>query len=552
VAEQEELDFRELFEALPGLFWAFDPEFRILAGTDAVVESGQRPREEVLGRKLLDAFPENPEEKGATGESSLFASLDRVRKTLKPDSMPLLKYDVIRSEEEGGGYETRYWSLLHTPYLDEGGQLRYIFQRAEDVTEYVRLKEHGSEQEELAGELRERTQQMESEILRRSEELTKKNDQLRRANEAKNEFLSRMSHELRTPLAAVMGFSELLSLSDLDEEKRDWASSILKAGRHLLALVDEVLDISRLESGDFSISLESIPVQPLLQEALELVRPLAEGREVTIHPPEVVAGSGYAVADNQRLKQVLINLLSNAIKYNRTGGEVRVRVRSNDGERLAIDVIDTGKGIDEASLTKLFTPFERLDAAGSDVEGTGLGLALSRTLVQGMGGAIEVDSVLGEGSTFTIELNRGEPAAVKTMVAEERELLAARTYSTERSLLYVEDTVANVRLIEEILTSRPSIHLLPAMMGGLGLELALEHQPDLILLDLHLPDIGGEKVLAHLRDDERTRDIPVVMLSADATKRTPGPLLEAGASAYLTKPIGVRQLLEVVDQYLGD
>jgi CheY-like chemotaxis protein/anti-sigma regulatory factor (Ser/Thr protein kinase) len=265
----------------------------------------------------------------------------------------------------------------------------------------------------------------------------------------------------------------------------------------------------------------------------------------------VLAGSGYAIADGQRLKQVLINLLSNAIKYNRAGGEVQVTVEAPDDNRLRIDVADTGKGIDEASLAKLFTPFERLDAAGSDVEGTGLGLALSRTLVEAMGGGIEVESTPGVGTTFRVELGRGEPAAVHIPDGEERKFLAKRTYGAERSLLYIEDTVANVRLVEEILRSRPSIRLLPAMMGRLGLELAFEHQPDLILLDLHLPDIGGEKVLAQLRDDERTREIPVVMLSADATKRTPRPLLEAGANAYLTKPIGVRRLLEVVDQYLG-
>ena len=163
-----------------------------------------------------------------------------------------------------------------------------------------------------------------------------------------------------------------------------------------------------------------------------------------------------------------------------------------------------------------------------------------------------MESTLGVGTTFRIELSRGEPAAVSALADEEQELLVPRAYAGERRLLYVEDTLANIRLVEAILRSRPSVHLLPAMMGGLGLELAREHLPDLVLLDLHLPDIGGEKVLAQLRADERTRDIPVVMLSADATRRTPGPLLEAGANAYLTKPIAVRRLLEVVDQYMGD
>ena len=168
-----------------------------------------------------------------------------------------------------------------------------------------------------------------------------------------------------------------------------------------------------------------------------------------------------------------------------------------------------------------------------------------------MHGTLTVSSTPGEGSTFTVELGRGEPAAVEAAATEEHALVASRTYDSERSLLYIEDTVANVRLVEEILNSRPSIRLLPAGMGSLGLELAAEHQPDLILLDLHLPDLDGDEVLARMRADKRTRDIPVVILSADATDRTPGPLLEAGAQAYLTKPIGVRELLEVVDAYVA-
>jgi CheY-like chemotaxis protein len=217
---------------------------------------------------------------------------------------------------------------------------------------------------------------------------------------------------------------------------------------------------------------------------------------------------------------------------------------------MRIAVADTGPGIDADSLERLFTPFERLNA-GADIQGTGLGLALSRSLVEAMGGTLTVSSTLGEGSTFVVGLARGEPAAVAAADGQDGEVLAVRSYDGERRLLYIEDTVANVRLVEEILSSRPSVRLLPAGQGSLGLELAAEHRPDLVLLDLHLPDIGGDEVLARLRADKRTKDIPVVILSADATDRTPAPLLEAGAQAYLTKPIGVRELLELVDTYVA-
>jgi CheY-like chemotaxis protein/two-component sensor histidine kinase len=324
----------------------------------------------------------------------------------------------------------------------------------------------------------------------------------------------------------------------------------LKAGQHLLRLVDEALDISRIEAGELSLSLEPVEITGLLEDAVELVQPLADGRGIAVHRPQISDGSGYVRADSQRLKQVLINLLSNAVKYNRDGGEVRVSVEAVGSDRIHIAVSDTGPGIDSDSLGKLFTPFERLNAA-ADVQGTGLGLALSRSLVEAMGGTLEVESAPGEGSTFTVELARGEPVAVAEAGTDERELIAERSYGGERRLLYIEDTVANLRLIEEILRSRPSIKLLPAGMGRLGLELAAEHRPDMILLDLHLPDIGGEEVLARLREEERTREIPVVILSADATERSRAPLLENGARGYLTKPIRVRDLLAVVDEFLA-
>jgi signal transduction histidine kinase len=485
-------DFRVLFESAPGLYLVLDPELRILAASDAYLAATKTVREEILGCGVFDVFPDNPDDANATGEGNLSSSLERVRQGCMPDTMAVQKYDIRRPVEEGGGFEVRYWSPVNSPVLDKHRRLRYIIHRVEDVTEFVSLKEHGGEQETIAGELRERAQQMEAEILRRSAELQEMNEELRTANEAKNEFLSRTSHELRTPLTAIMGFSELLTLAQLDDQPHEWSTTILKAGEHLLALVNEVLDISRIESKDLPISLEPVALAPMLEDAIELVRPLADSRRVIIRPPEMLAGSGYVLADNQRLKQVTINLLSNAVKYNREDGEVHVSVAADGEDRVRMTVKDTGNGIDEESLAKLFVPFERLDAAATSVEGTGLGLTLSRALIEAMRGTLGVDSTPGVGSMFWVELSREEPAAVQaTSDGEEHELLAERTYGGQRSLLYIEDTLANVHLIEEILRSRPSVRLLPAMLGGLGLELAREHRPDLILLDMHLPDINA-------------------------------------------------------------
>ncbi len=544
-----EPDFRALFEAVPGLYLVLDPSLVIVAVSDAYLRATMTRREDILGRHIFDVFPDNPDDPTATGVANLRASLERVLRLRKPDTMAVQKYDIRRPGAEGGAFEVRYWSPRNSPVLNARQQVEYVVHEVEDVTEFVRLQEREHEQEAVADELRERTAAMEREILRRSAELQDANAQLRAANSAKNEFLSRMSHELRTPLTAILGFSELLGLDLVDPDQRESVAMIRRAGEHLTALVNEVLDISRIESGTVSFSLEAVPVVKLLDDAVELMRPLADGLGVTIEPPSAT-GQSYVLADHQRVKQVLINLISNAIKYNHPGGEVRVHARSYGEDRVQLSVSDTGRGIPGESLERLFVPFERLDAASTGVEGTGLGLALSQSLVEAMGGTIAVSSTVGVGSTFVVELASCEPPVLDTRSGDDAGLLAVRRYPRRRSLLYVEDAIANVRLIEQILRRRPSIELVPAMLGQLGLDLAREHRPDLVLLDLHLPDLGGQDVLRHLRAEPATSAAPVVILTADATSSQLDALWEEGASAYLTKPIVVRELLETLDRFL--
>jgi signal transduction histidine kinase len=359
-------DFRALFEGAPGLYLVLDPDFRIVAVSDAYLAATMTRRDEILGRGIFDVFPDNPDDPEATGEANLRASLEHVRRHRVLDTMAVQKYDIERPEEEGGGFEERFWSPLNSPVLDEHKRLVYIIHRVEDVTEFVRLQQRESRHEAVAHELQERTARMESEIIRRSQDLQEANKQLRAANSAKNEFLSRMSHELRSPLGAIMGFGQLLEFADLDDQQKHKVGMILKASDHLLSIVNEVLDISRVEEGRLSISQEAVAVQPLIDDAVELMRPLAAGMQVEIHAPRYSGGNGYVSADAQRLKQVVINLLANAIKYNRRGGDVRIAVEPAAADRVRISVSDTGNGIEQSSLAKLFVPFERLDAAGSD------------------------------------------------------------------------------------------------------------------------------------------------------------------------------------------
>ena len=544
-----------MFESLPGAFAVLDPDLRIIAVSDAYLEVTMTTRTGILGRALFEVFPDDPDAPQRDTFAAVRASFDRVRRDLVAEPVAVQRFPIRRPKAEGGGFEERYWSWVSVPVLGPGGGLACIIVRSEDVTDYVRLRQQETENKQL----KLRKAQMEAEILARSREvqdanraLHDANQALRAASEAKNQFMSRVSHELRTPLNAIMGFGELLSLGEVTAEHHEWVSMMLKAARHLLVLLDEVVDISSIETRGLSLSMEAVPVAGLITDALELVQPLAMSRGVHLDPAPPLASRWYVHADHQRLRQVLLNLLSNAIKYNHPAGTVTITASQQPGDRLRIAVADTGRGIAADDLDRLFTPFERLDAAQAGIEGTGLGLALSRQLVSAMGGTSGVQSTLGEGSVFWIELPAAEPIAVAQVAIARDPVAVPRTYAAPKTVLYVEDMVENLRLVEQILKQRPSTTVIPAMLGGVALDLARQHHPDLILLDLHLPDIPGEEVLRRLQADPATRTIPVVVLSADATPHQIDRLLAAGAASYLTKPLSVRAFLQAADQVLGE
>jgi PAS domain S-box-containing protein len=372
------------------------------------------------------------------------------------------------------------------------------------------------------------------------------------ANVAKNEFLSRMSHELRTPLHAILGFSELLATHDLRPDELDHLTQITRGGYHLLELINEVLDISRIERGELRLSLEPVHVGMLVSETLEMIAPLAEARALRISTPRPEELDIHVLADRQRLKQVLLNLLSNAVKYNREGGDVCVGAPPVGSESCRITVADTGPGIAPKDRERVFAAFDRLGAEASEIEGTGLGLTLVKRLVEAMGGAIGVESEVALGSAFWVDLSVvPAPAAKPSTVEREPELGAGRARRPARTVLLVEDNPSNIRLVEAILARRPEISLLVATQGGLALELAREHLPALVLLDLNLPDMSGEVVLDRLRRDRRTADLAVVAVSADATPGQIARLRQAGADDYLTKPFEIARFLSVIDGATG-
>lgn len=402
---------------------------------------------------------------------------------------------------------------------------------------------------------------LEEDIAKRTSELSHANHELRRvleeatqaresaeqASRAKSEFLSRMSHELRTPMNAILGFSELLRLEIQDAEQRDFMEEIYRAGQHLLALIDELLELSRIETGNIAVVIQPVRVERVVKEALKLVQPLIQERHLTISREHGDCPHVSVLADATRLRQIMVNLLSNAAKYNRDHGNIHVEWRVVEGGLVRILVGDTGRGIAPDQLTHLFKPFERLGAQFTAIEGTGIGLAFSKRLAELMGGQLEAESTLGRGSAFWVDLPLSETAAEPLARPE---LAPPEQHGARLRILYVEDNAANLKVVDKIFQRHGSLTLISATNGEYGLELAQRYAPDLILLDIHLPGMDGYAVLKALQADKQTRHIPVIALSADAMPMEVERGLAAGFRRYLTKPIKPAELIGAIEEGL--
>jgi PAS domain S-box-containing protein len=492
------------------VFWK-DTELRFQGCNKAFAQdAGRKTPDDIIGLDDRD-MPWAP-------EAEAYRRDDRA---IMQSGVPKLGYEEPQTTPTG----ERIWlSTSKIPLLGDNGQAIGVMGVYTDITE--------RKQDELA--------------------LIEAREEADRANQAKSEFLSSMSHELRTPMNAILGFGQLMEYDDsLPEEHKDNVREILKGGYHLLDLINEVLDLAKLESGRIDLSLEPVEVCPLVQDCVGLVSALAGKRGIRIRHTGL---EGVAVrADRTRLKQALLNLLSNAVKYNREGGDVRIDVQAEGIDRLRIRVTDSGPGIPATRLAQLFQPFNRLGAEATEIEGTGIGLTITRRIIEMIGGSVDVESEVGVGSTFWIELplesapGYGQDHAA----AVDHGAPALAADAVQHTVLYIEDNPSNIKLVAQILGRRPHIHLLTAHTPELGIELALARHPELILLDINMPDMDGYQVLEVFKAEARLKTIPVVAITANAMPADLERGKAAGFVDYLTKPLDVGRFNAMLDRLLS-
>ncbi len=502
---------KTLIDGIPGMVGYWDRDLRCSFSNSGYLEWFGKTKEEMRGI----AMPE------LLGEELFRKNLPHIRAALSGDAQ---HFERVLTKADG---RMAYSWANYIPDITDG-QVRGFFVLITDISE---IKLAQVQLEELNASLGAARAEAE------------------RANLAKSEFLSSMSHELRTPMNAILGFGQLMEYDDtLPAEHQDNVKEILKAGSHLLDLINEVLDLAKIESGRIELSMEGVGLQALAEDCRHLIQPIADkaGIGLSFDLPAECA----VFADRVRLKQVLLNLLSNAIKYNRPDGSVRLTATAGQPGQLRIAVTDTGHGIPPERIGDLFQPFNRLGAEAGEIEGTGIGLTITRRLVDLMGGEMGVDSTHGVGSTFWLELAVGQTANVGAGQTAVENINASGSWQREARVLAIDDNPANLKLIAQVMGMREHVHLLTAHTPELGIELALAHRPDLILLDINMPGMDGYQVLKVFQASAELRHIPVVAITANAMPRDIERGKAAGFTDYLTKPLDIGHFLQVADALL--
>ncbi len=550
-------DFRRLFESAPGLYLVLSPALTILAASDAYLQATMTRRDAIVGHPLFEIFPDNPDDADATGVSNLRASLERVIARRAPDAMAVQKYDVRRPAAEGGGFEERYWSPLNSPVLGPEGQLLYIIHRVEDVTDFVRLKLKGAAQEEVAAALRLHAERMELEVFQRAQQIQEANQSLRLANEElsridkrKTLFFANMSHELRTPLNAIIGMNGLLLETGLTERQREYAEAARTSGEFLLQIINDILDLSKIEAGRLELEEQPFDVRRYLEDSLALVKSKAAENNVELAYHCAPNVPGVVVGDISRLRQVLVNLLSNAVKFTRNG-TVRLSVTApefyqDESCLIRIAVQDTGIGIPRDRVDRLFLPYSQIEAATSRVYGgTGLGLAICKHLVEQMGGAIRVESEAGAGSTFSFDIRARISAAILPPTVSHDEAPLQKLPQALRILL-AEDNPVNQR-VALFMLERLGQKAEVVADGREAVEAMRQFAYDVILMDVLMPEMDGLEATRQIRRMLPAERQPrIIAMTANSMVGDRERCLEAGMDGFIAKPISLQRLADLL------
>ena len=574
-------DFRRIFQAVPGPYLVLAPTLHIVAVSNAYLQATKTERDAILGRHLFEVFPDNPDDPQASGMRNLRISLQRVLADRVPDAMAVQKYDIRKPESEGGGFEERYWSPVNTPVLDPDGSVNCIIHRVEDVTDFVRARQHGREQAQLAESLRERAERFEAEIFQRAAEVQEANRRLESANqelsrlyaasreldELKTRFFSNVSHELRTPLTLILGPVErLLGAAGLTEEQRGWLGTMARNARALLQHVNDLLDVAKLEAGKMAVHDDVVDLGHLTRLTAANFESLAKERGIDFRID--VPSSLRVRTDAEKVQRILVNLLANAFKFTPDAGRVQLYLAWEAGQGT-LEVDDSGPGVPEALREVIFEPFRQAEQASTRRHGgTGLGLAIAREFLDLLGGSVAVgDSALG-GAAFRVVLPLIAAAAGETAL-DVASLPVAAVASPEpprpapvrdsaaaiagpRALplvLVVEDNREMHDFIRDSLP--PQVASIGAYSGREGLTVALASKPDLILSDVMMPDMSGDELVVAIRGLREFDNVPIILLTAKADDELKVRMLRGGAQDFLNKPFVVAELVARVSNQLA-
>lgn len=564
ISDSYRLDFRSLFESAPGLYLVLSPELKIVAVSNAYLNATLTERDKIMGRGIFDVFPDNPDDPAASGVGNLRASLHRVLETKAPDTMAVQKYDIQRPESEGGGFEEKYWSPLNTPVL-ANSSVQYIIHQVEDVTEFIKLKQRGTEQHKIAEEMRTKADQMETEIFRRAQEIQETNKKLREAEKVKNEFFANVSHELRTPLSLILSPLESILSGKYGEtslQQQRFLQTIHNNAVRLLQMVNGLLDFSKFEAGKMTVNRESTDIASLITMILNDFDSMMRSKKIAL-TSKIEFKEAYVMIDRYLFERILFNLLSNAAKFTEDGGKVLVRA-SLDADNLIVSVADTGIGIPASAIKDLFQKFSQVESSSiRRFEGTGLGLAMVKEFAELLAGSVSVQSEVDKGSIFTVqclapptttapEMNR--PIAKKRNLVQQYHSTVEVNMSTEANehlpkVLVCEDNDELSAYIVSILHHLCQIKT--ASNGEQALELVHSWNPDLVLSDIMMPEKDGITVCREIKSDAETSKIAVVLLTAMTHREAMLKGWEAKADEYLFKPFHPEELITRIGSLLS-